>query len=83
MELTINSRILGQSITFSRPGRSYIYADLNGQPGTLGSQICSGGSTMGGTLGYFGDDLAVFARICRRWYRAYVRTQRDIIGIEL
>lgn len=75
MELTINSRKLEQEITFSRPGAGYIYADLNGEPGTLGRQICQGGSLMGSTVSYHGDDQAEFDRICRNWYRAYVRRQ--------
>ena len=73
MEMQINSRKLGRTITFSRPGASYIFADLNGKSGTLGCQICSGGGTMGSTLSYDGDDQAQFAAICRRWYRAHVR----------
>lgn len=73
MELKIKSRKLGRTITFSRPGSSYIYADLNDKPGTLGRQICSGGGTMGSTLSYSGDDHAQFEAICRRWYRAHVR----------
>lgn len=75
MEMTIKSRKLAQSITFSRPGSSYIYADLNGQPGTLGRQICDGGGTMGSTLSYDGASQAEFERICRRWYRAYMRAE--------
>lgn len=71
MEMQINSRKLGRSITFSRPGSSYIFADLNGQPGTLGNQICRNGST----LYYDGDDQAQFDAICRRWYKAYVRNE--------
>lgn len=73
MLLTIKSRKLGRTITFSRPGSSYIYADLNGQSGTLGKQICQGGSTMGSTISYSGDDQEEFEAICRRWYRAYTR----------
>lgn len=73
MKMQIRSRKLGRTITFSRPGPSYIWADLNGQPGRLGCQICHGGGTMGPTLSYSGDDLAQFAAVCRRWYRAYVR----------
>ena len=73
MELKIDSRKLGRAITFSRPGSSYIYVDLNGKPGALGCQICRGGRTMGYTLSYSGDDQARFEAICRRWYRAHVR----------
>ena len=75
MELTITSRKLGRTITFSIPGSSYIYADLNGQPGCLGQQVCQGGRTAGSTLSYSGDDYARFEAICRRWYRAYLRTE--------
>lgn len=75
MEMQINSRKLGCTITFSRPGSSYIYADLNGQPGTLGRQICRGGNTSGNTLTYEGDDQAQFEAICRNWYRAYMRSE--------
>lgn len=71
--LTIRSRILNREITFSRPGSYYIYADLNGQPGTLGQQICDGGGLAGLTLGYDGEDQARFEKICRCWYRAYLR----------
>lgn len=73
MELKIKSRKLDRIITFTRPGSSYIYADLNGKPGTLGCQICIGGGTMGSTLSYDGDDQTQFEAICRRWYRAHVR----------
>lgn len=77
MELKINSRKLGRTITFSRPGSSYIFADLNGQPGTLGNQICRGGSTTGSTLSYSGDSQEEFERICRNWYRAYLRHELE------
>lgn len=72
-DVQIKSRKLGRTITFSRPGSSYIYADLNGQPGTMGKQICRGGGTMGSTLSYDGDDQEQFEAICRRWYRAHIR----------
>lgn len=75
MELTIKSRKLYAEITFSRPGGHYIFADLNGKPGTLGNQICTGGRTMGNTLGYSGSDQEEFAKICRKWYRAYIRNE--------
>jgi len=73
MELTINSKILNKKITFSIPGNSYIFADLNGQPGTLGNQICTGGYTSGSTMSYSGQNRTDFESICRRWYRAYVK----------
>lgn len=73
MKMTIVSKKLGREITFSRPGDYYIYADLNGQPGTLGKQICAGGSTMGNTLGYQGDCQKDFEKVCRNWYRSFSR----------
>ena len=72
MNLTIKSRILDTSITFSRPG-GYIYADLNGQAGTLGNRICEGGSTAGRPITYRGGDKGLFNEKCRDWYRLYVR----------
>lgn len=75
MELTIKSRKLNSEITFSRPGSHYIYANINGQPGTLGNQICNGGRTMGSTIGYSGDDQEQFEKICRRWFKAYIRDE--------
>lgn len=71
MQLTIDSRILGKKLTFSRP-RHYIYLDANGHSGMLGKQICSGGGFLGDALSC-GDDQAAFERICRNWYRAYTR----------
>ena len=73
MEIKIKSRILGKPITFTRPGQGYIYADLNGQPGTLGNQICRGGRTIGSAISYDGENREEFEHICRSWYRAYVR----------
>jgi len=73
MNLTIKSRILDTSITFSRPGSGYIYADLNGQAGTLGNQICESGSTSGSPITYRGSDKGLFNKKCRDWYRSYVR----------
>lgn len=75
MELTINSKKLGRKIKFSQPGRHYIYVDLNGQPGTLGNQICAGGKLLGSTIGYDGDDQNEFKRVCRNWYRQYLRNE--------
>jgi len=76
MRLTIKSKVLGKEIEFSRPGNFYIYVDLNGQPGTLGNQICENGGLMGSTIGYNGDDEERFITICRRWYRNYIRKMR-------
>lgn len=77
MKLIIRSKIMGQTLTFSRPGGGYIYVDVNGKPGILGRQICSGGRLQGSTISYTGEDLKQFSAICRRWYRAYVANVRD------
>ena len=78
MELTIKSRKLDRTITFSRPGKGYIFANLNGKPGTLGTQICAGGRTMGSTISYRGDSEQQFEKICRNWYRAYIRNEEVV-----
>ena len=71
MEITINDN--EKPVTFSRPGKSYIFADYNGQPGALGLQICRGGSLRGYTLEYSGDDHGEFKRICQKWLRQFNR----------
>lgn len=71
MKLIIKSRKLNKEITFSRPGSHYIYADINGKEGTLGSQITHNG---GSTIGYSGDSQEQFEKICRNWYRSYVKS---------
>lgn len=78
MKLSIKSKKLGRTITFSRPGESYIYVDFNGEPGTLGEQICDGGSFRGPTISYLGDDQREFEAICRRWYRSFIRAMNKI-----
>jgi hypothetical protein len=78
MTYTIHSRTLRQRLTFSRPGRQYIYLDWGGgHPGTLGQQICERGGLTGSTLTYGGEDEGAFAQICQRWYRAYLRNRRS------
>ena len=71
MQLQIDSRRLGKTVTFSRPvGTNYVFIDLNGGAGTLGQQICRGGRlNMGSTITSYDD--ANFERICLRWWRAY------------
>ena len=78
MTLTINSKKLGQPVDFSRPGWGSIYVDLSwdgSKPGTLGDQICDGGKLTGNTISYSGESDAAFARICRNWFRAYLRRE--------
>ena len=72
MKYTIKSRKLKQTLTFSRPGSSYLYVDANGQSGTLGKQICYNGNFTGVCLSYDGDDQAAFEKICKKWYRAHI-----------
>lgn len=70
MNLTIKSRKLGRDVTFSRPGSYYIFADLNGCEGTLGTQITD---NKGGTISFYGDDQEAFEKTCRRWYNSLIR----------
>lgn len=81
MDFTFYSRKLKRDITFSTNGTNYIFIDLNGQPGTLGNQICSGGSLGGSTLMYTGDDFERFEWICKNWWKAYLRHQREVPNI--
>ena len=74
MEMKINSRKLDKTLIFSRPGSHYIYVDLNGQPGTLGNELCNGGYLRGDTIGV-GDSQEEFERLCRKWYRAFIRRE--------
>ena len=67
MEITLNDG--EKPVTFSRPGKAYIFADYNGQPGALGLQICKNGSFRGYTLEYSGNDPQQFKRICQNWLR--------------
>lgn len=73
MTFTIKSRKLNKEVTFSIPGSAYIYVDLNGESGTLGEQICYGGELMGSTIEYSGDCEETFKKICRNWFRAYLK----------
>ncbi|MEN6320733.1 MAG: hypothetical protein ABFD82_18495 [Syntrophaceae bacterium] len=74
MKTTINSRKHGE-VTFSRPGKHYVYVDLNGKPGTLGNQICDGGELSGSTITFEGEDQATFDRSCRSWWKQYLKKQ--------
>jgi len=72
METTINSRILGKKVTFfiGNDGGGYVFTDLfNGRSGTLGKQICHGGSTLGETIE--ADEHGLSA-VARRWFRQYM-----------
>jgi len=72
MEHTIKSRKLNKKITFfSGNGTSYVYVNLNGKDGTLGNQICRGGRLSGSTLS---ASEGSFKSVCRRWYKAYIKS---------
>jgi len=77
MEYIINSRKLKKEITFSRPGHTYIYVNLNGKPGTLGRQICDHGRLSGSTSSYRGEDIQQFRNICHKWWREYLRKDKN------
>ena len=74
MRFSINSRKLGGVVEFSRPGSEYIYVDFSEKnPGSLGHQICYGGGFSGATMSYGGEDMEKFERICRNWFRNYLK----------
>lgn len=73
-ELTIISRKSGEIFNFWMPtDGGYIYRTYPGKPGILGNQICNGGRTMGSTLCATPE---TFEKVCRRWYRAYQRSEQ-------
>jgi hypothetical protein len=72
MKYTFKSRKLGKIITFSRPGKHYIFIDLNGNPGTLGQQICDNGYLLGNTVMYNGNDDERFEILCKKWWKSYL-----------
>jgi hypothetical protein len=48
----------------------YVRLESDGKSGTLGQQICDGGGFSGSTVSC---SPANFDRVCRSWYRAYMR----------
>lgn len=75
MKAVIYSRKLNRSLTYHMNGdKGYIYADLNGEPGTLGLQICKGGQLSGATINANHRD---FHRKVRAWHRAYIAQLED------
>ncbi len=79
MELTISSLKLGRAFTFfcacDGDRDAYVYVDVNGQPGTLGRQICSGGRLMGSTLR---ATEASFESTCRNWMRQHAQHPDEV-----
>ncbi len=72
MKLKIDCPELGRELTFTRPGRGYVYVDINRRPGTLGRQICENGKFLGETLVCMGDSQEIFVELCNDWYREFV-----------
>lgn len=70
MEMTIKSRKLGRTFTFSKRGNGYHYI-YEGRPNNE-KQICRGGGYMGDTLSASDEG---FKAVCRRWYRNYIKQQ--------
>lgn len=84
MKFTMNSRSLGHPVTFSRPGKSYVYLDdsySQCKPGMLGRQICEGGCFMGDTITFYGDDQAAFETLCRKWFAKFIRHHNNPFGV--
>lgn len=70
MNFSINSRKLGKTFSFTRPGSTYIFVN--------GRQICNGGSYAGNTLEYRGEDEDQFRAVCKNWYRSYMNIQNEM-----
>jgi len=51
----------------------YVHLESRGKSGTLGQQICHGGGFYGGTVRATPEN---FTRVCRSWYRAYMRAEK-------
>lgn len=68
----------GEEWTFSRPGRGYVYCDFGRaeNSGTLGRQICYGGSTMGTTIS---EDDAGFEKAVKKWLADYRRFIHEVV----
>jgi len=69
MRVTIISRKYQKEFWFIRPGSSYIFVEID--EGAR-MQICHGG---GETVIYVGDDQDEFNKVCRAWYRAWMRRE--------
>ena len=74
-DFQIKSKVLGKTIHFwKNPGESYVYTDLEERQNGLGRQICNGGGFTGYTL--IASDKSM-GKVCRAWYRAYIRKYRN------
>lgn len=70
---TIKTRTNGDMDFFVPDGGGYVRLESGANHGTLGRQICTGGSFGGNTLMANKQTLEAVAR---RWYRAYRASQR-------
>lgn len=76
---TTKTREFGE-VTFSAPAAtedraSYVYVDTNGQPGTLGRQICYGGDFSGSTVTATTGGLKAAAQAWMRQRRDWMRRE--------
>jgi len=78
LEYTIKSRKLQREVTFSIPGKSYVYVDLNNKQGALGNQICTGGELTGSTIIFQGENEDLFKKTCRRWWELFLKKENHI-----
>ena len=77
MNFQIKSKKLGRTLTFSVPGETYVYVDINDREGSLGKQICHGGALSGSTLCAGKNNEEAFKRMCRNWYRSFLRLNKE------
>lgn len=76
MRLTIKSKTLGSNFDFWAPDNGgYVRLEEGSNHGTLGAQICYGGSFRGNTVRV--NDEAEFKVACRTWYRQHLAAARD------
>ena len=64
--LVIKSRILGEQSFFMPDNGGYIRLESEGRSGTLGAQICEGGTFRGDTIS---ASPTTFESECRKWHR--------------
>jgi hypothetical protein len=73
---TINTRTRGPVEFCAKKNGGYIFVDLNGQPGTLGWQVCEGGETSGHALS--AKSQQHLERVVRRWWAARLRNRAAV-----
>lgn len=70
---TIKTRDHGEKSFFVPDGGGYVRLENGRNTGTLGQQICDGGSFRGYALSATPDTLPLVAR---KWWRQYLRNER-------